>query len=111
MFHKTDNQNAECSSRKKHTRWNDVKDARCFLQADVVASPAEQSAIVKFCHGSVGGRATVSVHSEVCGRNVDDFGRVVEFPGEVNAVMWIRIQLAKDPGCFLAGHPVHFLLS
>lgn len=88
-----------------------MKDTRCFLDTDIVASPTEQSAIVKFCHGSVGSRATESVHSEVCSRNVDDFGRVVEFPGEVNAVLWIRIQLAKDLGCFLAGHPVHFLLT
>jgi hypothetical protein len=29
----------------------------------------------------------------------------------VNAVVRVRIQLAEDLGCFLAGDPVHFLLT
>ena len=111
ICHKTDNQNAEYSSHMKHTCWNDVKDTRCFLHSNVVAAPTKQSAVVKFCHGSVGGRATGSVHGEVRSGNVDDFGRVVEFPGEVNAVLRIRVQLTKDLGCFLSGDPVHFLLT
>lgn len=88
-----------------------MKDTRCFLHADVIATPAEKSAVVRFCHGSVGGHATGSVHSEVRGGNIVDFGRVVEFPGEVNVLLRIRIQLAKDLGCFLTADTVNFLLS
>ena len=105
------NQNAECSAHRKHTCWNDVKDTGCFLHANFVTSPAQQSAIVKFCHGRIGGCATGSVHSEVRSGNVNDFGCVIELPIEVNAVVRVRIQLAEDLGCFLAGNPVYFLLT
>jgi hypothetical protein len=93
------------------TCWYDVEDTRSFLHAQFIATPAEQSAVVKFRHGSVGGRATGPVRSEVRSGNIDDLGCVVELPGEVDSVLRIRLKFTRDPYCFLAGDPMNFLLT